>query len=150
MASCELCGKDTDSLKKAKIEGATLKVCDSCADMGETVETGGKKTRKKKKKKSRTRKKKTKTLDPNYGDKVKQAREGEKLSITEVADDLNEKESVIKKVEGEELKPDRSLASKLSKKFGIDLYTNPDVADVDTDSGDTRKATLGDVAEVKD
>lgn len=150
MPSCELCGKDTDSLKKAKIEGATLKVCDSCADMGETVETGSKKRRKKKKKKSRTRKRKTKTLAPDYGKKIKKAREKEKLSITEVADDLNEKESVIKKVEGEDLKPDKGLAGKLSKKFNIDLYTNTEVSNVDTDSGDTRKATLGDVAEVKD
>ena len=150
MASCELCGKDTDSLKKAKIEGATLEVCESCADMGETVDTGGNKKRKKKKKKSRTRKKNTKTLAPNYGEKVKQAREDERLSISEVADDLNEKESVIKKIEGEDLKPDKGLASKLSKKFDIGLYTNTEVSNVDTDSGDTRKATLGDVAEVQD
>jgi putative transcription factor len=150
MSSCELCGKDTDSLKKAKIEGATLKVCDSCADMGETVETKSKKRKKKKKSRSRSRKKDTQTLASDYGDRVKQAREGEKLSISEVSDDLNEKESVIKKIENEELKPDKSLAGKLSKKFGIELYVNPEVADVDQGSGDTRKATLGDVAEVKD
>jgi len=151
MPSCELCGKDTDSLKKAKIEGANLKVCDSCAEMGETMDSGGKsKKTKKKKKKSRSSKRNRKTLAPNYGDIVKQAREDEKLSITEVADDLNEKESVIKKIEGEDLKPDKSLASKLSKKFDIDLYTNAEVSNVDTESGDTRKATLGDVAEVKD
>ena len=150
MPSCELCGKDTDSLKKAKIEGATLKVCDSCADMGETLDTGGTGKKRKKKKKSRTSKRKRKTLAPDYGEKIKKAREDEKLSITEVADDLNEKESVIKKIEGEELKPDKSLAGKLSKKFNIDLYTNTEVSNVDTDSGDTRKATLGDVAEVKD
>ena len=147
MSSCELCGKDTDSLKKAKIEGATLKVCDSCAEMGETVKTQSKTRKKKKKKRTKRKKRDTKTLASDYGDRVKNAR---KLSISEVADDLNEKESVIKKVEGQDLKPDKSLAGKLSKKFGIDLYVNPEVSDVDTDSGDTRSATLGDVAEVKD
>jgi putative transcription factor len=150
MASCELCGKDTDSLKKTKIEGATLKVCNSCSEMGETVETKSRKRKKKKKSRNRSRKKDTKTLASDYGERVKQAREEEKLSISEVADDLNEKESVVKKIENAELKPDKSLASKLSKKFGIELYVNPEVADVDTDSGDTRSATLGDVAEVKD
>jgi len=150
MPSCELCGNDSDSLKKAKIEGATLNVCSSCAEMGETVETTSKKTRKKKKKKKRTRRQNREVLATDYGERVKQARENDKLSIKEVANDLNEKESVIKKIESQDLKPDKSLASKLSKKFGIELYVNPEVSDVDTDSGDDRSATLGDVAEVKD
>jgi len=150
MPSCELCGNDSDSLKKAKIEGATLKACSSCAEMGETVENTSKKTRKKKKKRSKTRRQNREVLATDYGERVKQAREGDKLSIKEVANDLNEKESVIKKVESQDLKPDKSLASKLSKKFGIELYVNPEVSNVDTDSGDDRSATLGDVAEVKD
>ena len=148
MSSCELCGRDQDSLKKAKIEGATLKVCDSCAEMGETVETQSKK--RKKKKKSRNSSRKSKVLTSGYGDKIKQAREGEKLSIKEVADSLNEKESVIKKIEREDLKPEKSLAQKLENKFGISLYVNPSVSDVETDSGDDRSATLGDVAEVSE
>lgn len=150
MPSCELCGNDSDSLKKAKIEGATLNVCSSCAEMGETVETTSKKTRKTKKKKKRTRRQNREVLATDYGEKLKDARESDKLSIKEVANDLNEKESVIKKIESQDLKPDKSLASKISKKFGIDLYVNPEVSDVDTDSGDDRSATLGDVAEVKD
>jgi len=119
--------------------------------MGDKVETVSKKGRKKKTgNKSRTRNRNTKTLAPNYGEKVKKAREDEKLSVSEVADDLNEKESVIKKIEGEDLKPDKGLASKLSKKFDVDLYTNTEVSNVDTDPRDTRKATLGDIAEVQD
>ena len=151
MPSCELCGKDSDSLTKTKIEGATLKACESCAEMEDKVETGSKKGRKKKTgNKSRTRNRNTKTLAPNYGEKVKKAREDEKLSVSEVADDLNEKESVIKRIEKEDLKPDQSLASKISGKFNISLYTNTEVSNVDTESGDSRKATLGDVAEVKE
>ena len=150
MASCQLCGRDVDSLKKAKIEGATLKVCDSCADMGETVETKSKKKKRKKKKKRTSSKRSSEVLTSNYGEMIKNAREEEKLSIKEVADSLNEKESVIKKIEGEDLKPEKSLASKLEKKFGIELYVNPSVSDVETDSGDSRSATLGDVAEVSE
>jgi|AEIY01.1.fsa_nt_gi Predicted transcription factor, homolog of eukaryotic MBF1 len=151
MPSCELCGKDSNSLTKTKIEGATLKACESCAEMGDKVETESNKGRKKKTgDKSRTRNRNTKTLAPNYGEKVKEAREDERLSVSEVADDLNEKESVIKKIEKEDLKPDQSLASKISGKFNISLYTNTEVSNVDTESGDSRKATLGDVAEVKE
>jgi ribosome-binding protein aMBF1 (putative translation factor) len=49
MSSCELCGQDADSLTKTKIEGAKLKVCDSCAEMGEKVETPSSNVKRKKK-----------------------------------------------------------------------------------------------------
>lgn len=150
MSSCQLCGRDADSLEKAKIEGATLNVCDSCAEMGETVETKSKKRKKKKKSRSGNSSRKSKVLTSGYGNKIKEARESEKLSIKEVANSLNEKESVIKKIESKDLKPEKSLASKLEKKFGISLYVNPSVSDVETDSGDDRSATLGDVAEVSE
>jgi putative transcription factor len=147
MASCELCGKESNSLKKVKIEGATLKACDSCAEMGEEVSTSSKKSRKK----SKTRKKRSSknVLVNDYGERIKSARESEQLSLAEVADDLNEKESLIAKIEKQDLKPDKPLADKLSKKFGVTLYTNPEVADYDTDNKvDNRKATMEDVADI--
>lgn len=151
MPSCELCGKDSDSLTKVKIEGAKLNVCDSCSDMGKEVETKKKQTNKKKKSGSSTpKRRKEKVLAQDYGQRIKKAREEEPLSIKEVADDLNEKESLIKKIESEKLKPDKALAQKLEHKFNITLYTTPSVNDVETDSGDTRKARLGDVADIKE
>ncbi len=145
MPSCELCGKETSSIVKAKIEGAKLDVCESCADMGETIDTPEKKM--KKKKKSRPRE--NEVLVDDYGKQVKQARESEEISIKELADELNEKSSLISKIEKQDLKPDRTLAQKLSKRLGVELYTNPEVMDYDSGSNaDSRKATLEDVAEV--
>lgn len=149
MPSCQLCGKDTDELVKTRIEGAKMKVCDSCSDMGEKIQTKQKKTKKKKKKKTRKRPRKTKVLANNYGEKVKKARENRKQSVEELADELNEKASLIKKIEREEFKPDKSLAGKLEKEFDINLYVNPEVSDHEIETGDDRKATLGDVADVK-
>jgi putative transcription factor len=146
MSKCQICGKEVDSTVKAKIEGAVMRVCESCAEMGEKID----KKSKKKKKKKRARKSSQKTLANDYGDRVRDAREGRELSIKELADSLNEKESVIKKVEREELKPDKSLAGKLSKELDITLYINPEVTNYDdSSSSDSRKATLGDVADVK-
>lgn len=150
MPSCQLCGKDTDSVKKAKIEGAILKVCDSCAEMGEEIKTKTKRSKKKKKKKRLTRKRNQEVLINDYGKKVKKAREKKQLSIMELADDLNEKESLLKKIEQQDLKPEKALAQKLEKKFDIELYTVPEAFDQETESGDDRAATLGDVAEVKE
>ena len=154
MASCELCGKDTDNLTKVKIEGAKLKACNTCKDMGEEVKTESKQKRRKKKtkKKSRTSKRKgsNKVLVDDYGTKVKNARVDETLSMAELADEMNIKSSVLKKIEREEFKPDKTLAQSLSKRLGVELYTNPEAYEVESSSGDNRDATLGDVAEIKD
>lgn len=148
MPSCELCGQSKDSLKKVKIEGAVLKACDTCADMGEEVSTS---TKKKRKKKRSSRKRSGKALVPDYGDRVKSAREEEQISIKEIADELNEKESLISKIEKKELKPDTALAEKLSQRLEITLYTNAEVSDYGAqEKGDSRKATLEDVADIKD
>lgn len=125
-------------------------MCDSCKDLGNEVKTSSKK-KKQGKKSSTSRRGSGKVLVPDYGEKLKNAREDEQLSIKEVADDLNEKESLIKKIEQQELKPDKSLAGKLSKRFNITLYTNPEVSDHGSSTGDTnsKKATLEDVADIK-
>lgn len=149
MPSCQLCGEDSDNLKKTKIEGALMKVCSSCSDMGEVVEQKKKKT-KKKKKKTTYRPKDNEKLANNYGERIKQARENRQLSMKELADSLNEKASLIKKVEREDLKPEKSLANKLSKELEITLYVNPEVYDTSVESTDNKKATLGDVADVKE
>lgn len=149
MPSCQLCGKDSDDLQKTKIEGAVMKVCDSCSDMGETVKQPKKKSKKTKKKKT-YRPKDTQVLANDYGNRIKEAREDRKLSIKELADSMNEKASLIKKIEREDLKPEKSLAKKLSKELDVALYVNPEVSDHSVESGDDRKATLGDVAEVKE
>jgi len=149
MPSCQLCGEDSDNLKKTKIEGAVMKVCSSCSEMGDVIEQ--KKKKKTKKKSSKTyRPKDTEKLTSNYGEKLKEAREDRKLSINELADSLNEKASLIKKVEREDLKPEKSLANKLSKELDVTLYVNPEVYDTSVESTDDGKATLGDVAEVKE
>ena len=150
MGSCQLCGKETDDLKKAKIEGAVMKVCSSCAEMGEIQEQKEKKTRKTKKKNHKpSRKRRSKVLTSNYGETVREEREDRELSIKELSDQLNEKASVIRKIEREEFKPDKTLASKIERELGIELYENPEAYEVENESGDEREATLGDVAEVK-
>lgn len=153
MATCELCGNSSDKLKKTKIEGATLKACADCSDLGETVSqtSKNKKTSVRKKKKRRSKKKKPeRVLINNYGKKMKKNRESKDMSIKKLSDNLNEKESVIKNLENEKMKPNKKLARKIKKKLGIELYTNPEVTEYGETNTDDRKATLGDVADLKE
>jgi putative transcription factor len=148
MATCELCGEDTDSTTKIKLEGARLKVCDSCSDMGEEVSKPSKRTKKRRKTSSRPRE--SRVLVPEYGDRVKTARESEGLTQSELADMMNEKESRISKIEKEQLKPGKKMGKKLKKHLGVELYTTPEASNYDTPGGsDDRSATLGDVADIK-
>lgn len=145
-----MCGSNTDSSTKVKIEGAVLKVCDSCKDLGKEVKTSSSKKTKKKKSSSSKRRGSNEVLVPDYGEVLKDAREDEQLSIKEVADELNEKESLIKKIEKQDLKPDKSLAGKLSDRFNITLYTNSEVSNHGsaTENSQSKKATLEDVADI--
>jgi putative transcription factor len=145
-----MCGSDTSSSTKVKIEGAVLKVCDSCKDLGDEVKTSSNKKKRKKKKSSSRKRGSGKVLVPDYGEKLKSAREDEQRSIKEVADELNEKESLIKKIEKQDLKPDKSLAGKLSDRFDITLYTNSEVSNHGsaTENSSSKKATLEDVADI--
>jgi putative transcription factor len=145
-----MCGSDTSSSTKVKIEGAVLKVCDSCKDLGNEVKTSSNKKKRKKKKSSSRKRGSGKVLVPDYGEKLKSAREDEQRSIKEVADELNEKESLIKKIEKQDLKPDKSLAGKLSDRFDITLYTNSEVSNHGsaTENSSSKKATLEDVADI--
>jgi putative transcription factor len=147
MTNCELCGQETDSTTKIKLEGAQLQVCSSCSDMGESVSTS--KKRKSSNRKTSSTPRESRVLVKDYGQKVKNARESEDMTQAELADLMNEKESRISKIEGERLKPDEKLGKKLKKHLGVELYTNPEVSNVKQKGGtDSRSATLGDVADI--
>jgi putative transcription factor len=151
---CEMCGTDAE-LKKTKVEGAVLQLCDDCQATGEVMETStssssnrGRSQGGKKRRKSRRQEKQ---LAPDFGDRVKEARESKELSMADLAECINEKKSVVRRIESEDMKPDKRLASKLRGELDVELYTSsPDVEyksrGNDASSGG---ATIGDVADIK-
>jgi putative transcription factor len=159
LVQCELCGSEQDSLNKIKLEGTKLKACDSCQTMGETVDnnSGGnsrKRSQTSKKSKtssssSRNRKSRAekKKLHPKYGRKIKNARESEGITIESLSKKMNEKESRIRKIENQELKPDQDIGKKLQKHLSIEIYENPDALPNTDQKTDQRKATIGDLTD---
>jgi len=124
-----------------------MKVCSSCSNIGEEIKTG---SRKKRKSRNSSTPRTEKVIVNDYGSRIKEAREEEQISIEELAEELNEKSSLLSKLEKQDLKPDNTLAKKLSERLGVELYTTPTVHNHEVDSGDDRKATIGDVAELDD
>lgn len=152
MATCEICGEPGD-LKKTKVEGTTLDLCDDCQDLGEAIGSNQPKTRKKPSKpRSRPNRREPDTnLVEDFGTRVKHARESKELSVTDLATKIKEKDSVIRRVETGKLSPDRKLARKLESALGITLYdTLSGTTHPTGETGDTGEQTLGDVAEVRD
>jgi putative transcription factor len=91
-------------------------------------------------------------LATDYDDRIRTAREEEGLSQSELANQLNEKASLIRKLERGEILPSDSVQSKLEGHLGVSLTTESDSAEDSEWSGgsSTGSYTLGDVVERKD
>ncbi|WP_435349406.1 multiprotein bridging factor aMBF1 [Haloarchaeobius sp. HRN-SO-5] len=177
MVQCEMCGAETGSPKTIKVEGAELDVCDNCADFGTEVKTqqssststkystsssgssassgqsggssgsGGS---------SSTRRRSDMfddmdELAQDYDQRIRRAREERGLSQSDLANELNEKASLIRKLERGETLPSDRVQSKLEKFLGINLdMGSASEEDGDWSSGSSTETTLGDVVKRKD
>ncbi|WP_267639346.1 multiprotein bridging factor aMBF1 [Haloarchaeobius amylolyticus] len=178
MVQCEMCGAETSQPKTVKVEGAELDVCDDCADFGTEVKTqqssststkystgsSGSSSSSSSSKasgsgggggSSRRRSDMFDDMDEiaqDYDDRIRRAREQKGLSQSELADELNEKASLVRKLERGDTLPSDRMQSKLEKFLGISLKaggSSDDEKEWKSDSAGTTQ-TLGDVVKRKD
>jgi putative transcription factor len=87
-------------------------------------------------------------LVENFGDKIRQAREKIGLSHEDLGKKLNEKVSLLRKIETEKMKPDNKLAKKLEHVLTIKLIvpaSEPKVKEAKIPKVTSRELTLGDL-----
>ncbi|EMA45570.1 XRE family transcriptional regulator [Halococcus morrhuae DSM 1307] len=173
MVQCEMCGAETSSPTTVEIEGAELDVCDDCADFGTEVEqqsTGSASTKYSTDSSSggsdgsssadgASGSSNTRRHDmfddmeevvQDYDERIRNAREAAGLSQDELAKELNEKASLIRKLERAASLPSDSVQGKLERKLDITL-TEGGVDDTEWEGGaSTGEYTLGDVVQRKD
>jgi putative transcription factor len=89
-------------------------------------------------------------LAQDYDDRIRQARESKGLSQSDLADELNEKASLIRKLEKGQTLPSDKVQNKLERFLGIDLAGGADVEEEWEAESSTGTTTLGDVVERKD
>jgi putative transcription factor len=178
MVQCEMCGTETGSPKTVKIEGAELEVCDDCADFGTEVRTEQPSSSSTKYSTSSSsgsgssassrgssgtsggggggrRRDMFDEMDEvvqDYDDRIRTARESKGLTQEELAKQLNEKASLIRKLERGDVLPSDSVQRKLERALGIDLTMGGSGDDDAEWSGgsSTGGTTLGDVVKRKD
>lgn len=146
MACCELCGKDLE-LVRAKIEGTELSVCPRCSRFGDVLPSPAK-TRVAAQPTARA----VEALDlvaPDYPDLIKHAREQRKLLQQEVAKAINEKESVIHKLEAGSMQPSLALARKLERFLKITLIGTGTRAPLAKETLKNQHLTIGDLLKIK-
>lgn len=90
------------------------------------------------------------TLATDYDSRIRKAREATEFTQEELADRLNEKASLIRKLERGDVLPDDSVQRKLESALEIELSEGADIDDTDWSGQSEGSMTLGDVVERKD
>ncbi len=142
MEECNICGAK-DAQRKARIEGVILVVCDNCVKLGEEITI----IKIKQVKKTPKIIEESQDVVVHYFFKIiKTEREKRNMTQEELARKLNEKLSVIRRIE-EGWEPPISLIKKLEKFFKIDLIEKVEKKKINKRQ-EQRKLTIGDIVEV--
>ncbi|MEM3736813.1 MAG: multiprotein bridging factor aMBF1 [Candidatus Bathyarchaeia archaeon] len=162
---CEICGKvSPNKLLPVSIEGARLLACVECAKLGTLdIKTGGVSS-------SLSRKNSVATRAPppirqsrglsdirpdvyavvdDYGLRVRKAREEHGWSQEELGKMINEKASLIGKIETSKLTPSLLIAKKLEHVLGVSLLVKEDFPVTQTSPPLRYDLTIGDVVTFK-
>ncbi len=176
MPQCEMCGAEQASLTTTKVEGAELELCSSCTDFGTEVReepsssagskystssssgtpsssssssASGSSGSSGESRRPRDMFDDMDEIATDYDDQIRSARESRGLSQEELADDLNEKASLIRKLERGDTLPTDDVQRKLERALDISLVEGKDV-DEEWETTDAGSMTLGDVVKRKD
>ena len=124
---CEICGKRTVAVKEIELDGNSLIVCTGCSTYGKEKEKVAKPFGASLFVKNNEAYQGRKEFDlgleisDDFGKRVRRAREKKGLSVKELAMKIFEKDSLIHRIENQEIKPSDKLIGKLEKQLGIEL-----------------------------
>lgn len=165
---CEICGATIRGQPmRIVVEQAEMVVCDSCARHGRSyvawsrgakpgVAVGGRRFQTSRRvAKPRRAAWRGEELDeefdlvPDYPLVIRRARERKGWTHEDLAKRINEKVSVIHRLESRRMRPSIGLARKLERELGVELLE--EVADIPLDlaGGEEEESTIGDVVQIK-
>ena len=149
MASCEICGiQILEKVDRVYVEGNLLTVCKSCSKRGrpssyqqniqktgrpssyqQNIQKTGFPRPKKVVKNEKITFDDTRILVSNLSEVIRKSRMTRGLTHEQLGLTLNERASLLRKIESGSIKPDEELAKKLERFFRIPLYTEVDTSD---------------------
>ena len=158
---CEICGKPVPEHNpiRAKIEGSVMVVCKECSKLGKIQKAPPKPKyvqQKNKKQKATPKRNYSRQDEPseelieNYNDEIRKARESKNWSREDLGKKINERVSVINRIESGKMTPDIKLTKKLEKALNIKLLEKVNNVDlnqfINSSSGER---TLGNIMKIK-
>ena len=160
---CEICGKPVPENNpiRAKIEGSVMVVCKECSKLGTIQKEPPKpkfvKQNNKSKRSANTRNRSYSRKDEpeeelieDFSLEVRKAREAKNWSREDLGKKINERVSVITRIETGKMTPDNKVTRKLEKALNIKLLEEVDNVDlnqfINSSSGER---TLGNIMKIK-
>ena len=152
---CEMCGAESEVLLSRNISSSVLQLCSSCSLLGSEPtfrESIGNRAYVAEVMKKRAKKSRYESIDTDemmlvndYGNLITKARENLKLTISELAERISEKKSIIGTIERGKLRPEEKLVRKLESFLKIKLEERiQDESNFSTKS-DSKSLTMGDL-----
>ena len=136
MASCEICGiQILEKADRVYVEGNLLTVCKSCSKRGkpssyqQNIQKIGFPRPKKIAKTEKITFDDTRILVSNLSEVIRKSRMTRGLTHEQLGLSLNERASLLRKIESGSIKPDEELTKKLERYFRVPLYTEVDTSD---------------------
>jgi putative transcription factor len=142
MAVCELCGKE-GPVFSAVVEGSQLSVCQNCGRFGKLLHKPA--VHFAKKPSVSKAPEPSEVVVADYAQKIRHARESSGMTQKDFAMKLNEKESIIHKLENGQFVPPISMARKLEKLLKIRLVEVESEEKTDNQRKTSGPLTIGDI-----
>jgi putative transcription factor len=141
--ACDMCGKNPGTIN-TEIEGVTMQVCADCSHFGKRI-IRPRIIVKDKRQRPKSPEIVERIVD-NYAQLIKQAREKRNVKQDQFAKMLNEKESLMQRVESGKQRPSIELAKKLQNTLSIVLIERLKVEAVEQQSSQEKgPLTIGDM-----
>ncbi|MGC8669810.1 MAG: multiprotein bridging factor aMBF1 [Candidatus Micrarchaeia archaeon] len=127
MEECELCGKKIEHAYVIEVEGVELRVCAECAEGKRIIKAPKEEARVSKSNYHHEKIMKIKQeennyeLIDNYGKVIREAREKMQLPLKVLAEMLNEKETLLLRIEEQKTLPSSDLLKKIEKALNVNL-----------------------------
>lgn len=147
---CEICGKKVVGRPfRVKIEGSIMQTCKECSKFGKIQKEPPKPVKRSTPRRIHYREPTNEVLE-DYNNVIRLAREKLGWSRENLGEKVNEKVSVISRIEMGRMVPDIKLAKKLEKILGVTLIEEVENENLDDkDHHRFKGATIGDVAFIK-
>lgn len=148
MEECEICGARAKDIYVVNVEEVELRVCPKCAKGKKIVARISEQKAAMQMQAARAKNEPAQLIE-NYGRVVHNAREAMKLPLKVLAEMINEKETLLLRVEQQRTMPSQELSKKLERALKIKLTDNSEPGSANVALGRADKASLGEFIERK-